>query len=100
MKRLPKFLYPLFWDINPKKLDVNKCSRYVIERIMERGDIPHIKWMLRSFSNAWFRKTLCNSHQLSKKAATFWSLFLKVPQKDILCLSKEFRKKHRAIWPY
>ncbi len=100
MKKLPKFLHPLFWEIDPKKLDVSKRQKYIIERIMEWGDFPHIKWMLKNFSPQKMKETVLKTRNLSKRSAPFWVNFLKINPEKTKCLSREYQKKHPAIWPY
>ncbi len=56
MAKLPKHLYSLFWDTNPKDLDPDKYPKYVIERVMELGDIPHLRWMLKYYHRQKLKK--------------------------------------------
>lgn len=100
MKKLPKFLYPLFWDINPAKLEVDKHPKYVIERIMEWGDFPHVKWMLKNFTLSQLKAALCQTRNLSKRSAPFWANLLQINPEETKCLSKAYQTKHPAIWPY
>ena len=100
MKKLPKFLWPFFWDTDPKKLDVEKRSKYIIERVMDWGDIPHVKWMLENFSKKELKNTLIKTRNLFKKSAYFWANFLQVDPEETKCLSKAYQKKHPTIWPY
>jgi hypothetical protein len=51
--RLPECAYRYFWDVDPVTLDVSKYPRYVIERLMEYGDLPSVCWMERRFQGAW-----------------------------------------------
>lgn len=100
MKKAPAFLKKYFWDIDFDRLDVSKRSTYVIERILELGDMPSIKWMLKEYPLPTIKGVLIKTSVLSKKTASFWALILDVPISKIRCLQSDFQKTHRAIWPY
>ncbi|MFN3763486.1 MAG: DUF6922 domain-containing protein, partial [Anaerolineae bacterium] len=40
--RLPEFLRPLFWDVNFDRLRIPGHERYIIERILELGDVAEV----------------------------------------------------------
>lgn len=100
MKKLPRFLHPLFWDTDPVKIDLSKHQKYVIERVMDWGDMPHVKWMLDNFSKKEIKDTLRRTRNLFKRSAYFWANFLKVDPEQTRCLSRAYQKKHPSIWPY
>ncbi len=43
MKVADTFEKNLFWDVNPGKLDWEKNSRFIIERVMVRGGMKDVK---------------------------------------------------------
>lgn len=83
-----------------KDLDAEKDSKFIIERIIEWGDIKSVRWLLKRYSAKAIKELVKKSRAISKKAANFWAVYLNIPKKDILCLSKQFQKQHRAIWKY
>lgn len=97
---LPKFLYRYFWDIDARKLNPQKHSQYVIQRLLELGDIESVRWVRKNFSQKQIKETLCETRQMTLKTANFWSLLLGVNKKRIKCLQKDFRQTQRAIWHY
>lgn len=100
MKRIPKFLRKYFWDINISELDIEKYSRFVIERILEFGNKEAVKWMEKEFDQKEIERVLKLSKRLSSKTANFWRFILGVNKNEILCLKKSFLKKQRIIWKY
>lgn len=96
---LPHFLRPLFWDTDFDQLRVEGHERYVIERVLEYGDVPEVRWMMRRFSPEQIAETLRRSRRLSSKSAHFWAFILDVPPEEVRCLSASFRQQHRRIWP-
>jgi len=98
--RLPSFAHRYFWDIDPSRLDVGRYSRYVIERLLEYGDLPSARWMENRFSRAEIVDVLRTSRRLSARSANFWALVLDVPVEEVRCLSKQFRNRRAKTWPY
>ncbi len=91
MDRLPATAKKYFWDINADKLDVSKHSRFVIERLLEYGDFPELRWLFQNFSKQKIVDVLKRSRSLSRRSANYWSLILNVPKRDILSLNKKVR---------
>jgi hypothetical protein len=96
--RLPEHAYKYFWDIDPAELDVSQHPRYVIERLLEYGDFPELRWLFGQFSHLEIVETLQNSRKLSLRSASFWAQILNVPRRQVRCLSKRFQQTHNQIW--
>jgi excisionase family DNA binding protein len=73
---LPDFLYPLFWDYEPKRLAAT--SSVVTERIMELGDIAAIEWLRKRIPDSTLKNFIerKGAKRLSKRSLNFWSLML------------------------
>ena len=95
---LPSFLQKYFWDTDAKKLDVKKNDPYIIKRILEYGDRDAVQWMMHQYERESIVNVLKRSRALSQKSASFWKFFLRVAKSQVLCLSKQFRTRSRAIW--
>jgi hypothetical protein len=98
MVKLPESAKRYFWDVKFDEIDPSKNARYVIERLLEYGDFPELRWLLQSFSRQKIANVLKNSRSLSLRSANYWSQILKVPKRDILCLSKRFQTTQNQIW--
>lgn len=96
---LPEFLRPLFWEVDWDRLCIRGHERYIIERVLEYGDLLAVKWMLRRFSREEIVRTLRRSRGLTPKSANFWAFILDVPSEEIRCLSTSFRQRPGKIWP-
>lgn len=96
--RLPEFAHCYFWDIDPAELDVSEYPRYVIERLLEYGDLPSVRWMERRFSREEIVEVLKSSRALSRKSANFWLGVLNVQREEVRCMSRAFQQQYRQIW--
>jgi len=50
--RVPEGFKAVFWDVEIAGLDRQKHRRYIIERILNFGDIEHFRWMFRVYSKS------------------------------------------------
>ena len=97
---LPEYLRSLFWDTDFDRLRAQGHERYIIERVLEYGDVPEVRWMMRCFSREQIAQVLRQSRRLSRKSADFWSFILNVPTEEVQCSSASFRQQHETIWPW
>jgi len=88
---LPEFLRPLFWDTDFDRLRVPGHERYIIERVLEYGDDPAIRWLWRTFGHIAIADIVRRSRKLSRNTATLWALVLDIPHEQVRCLSRRFQ---------
>lgn len=96
--RLPEFLKPYFGEVDFNRLRLPGREVYVIERLLEYGDLPAVRWMERKFSRQQIAQVVRHSRALSLRSANFWAKMLNISQEKVRCLSEPFRKERRAIW--
>src|SRR5262245_26057051 len=48
-KKAFRFRRSLFWDADPASIDPRRHARYIIERILDLGDVEEVRWMARTF---------------------------------------------------
>jgi len=97
---LPTCTHRYFWDTDPLQLDVDQYPVYVIERLLEYGDLPSVRWMLRHFPREGIAHVVQTSRRLSPFSANFWALYLGLDREDVLCLSRSYQRQPGTIWPY
>lgn len=61
----------LFWDVDRKKLSLEKDWYFIIERILEFGDIDDVLWMESVFSKDKIAETIKSSRGLSRKTRSY-----------------------------
>jgi hypothetical protein len=84
---IPEFLLPLFWDVRPESL-LPGHEWFVIERILNYGDVPAMKWMWRTFPEELIVSVVRGSRRLTRKAATFWALVYDLPPGEVRSLAQ------------
>ncbi|MFO7822269.1 MAG: hypothetical protein R6V56_09490 [Lentisphaeria bacterium] len=73
MSIIDKLPARLFWDIDHKKLDSEKHKRFIITRVMERGDIEDVQAIWNKYSHDKIREALTTARYLSPKTTAFFS---------------------------
>lgn len=100
MARLPDFAHRFFWDVDPARLDPEMYPEYIIERLLEHGDLRSVGWMLSNFPPPQIVRVLKTSRRLSPFSAGFWALFFDVEKENVLCLSTPSLREPGPTWPY
>ena len=63
----------LFWDTDVKSLDMQKDSKYIIERIMDFGNDEEVRWMRKYYPAELIASVCRSSKQLHKSTRTLWT---------------------------
>ncbi len=98
--KLPIFLKQYFWEVDFDSLNFKKSEDYIIARILEYGDIPAIRWLLKNADIEKIKEVVLSSRSLSKKTANFWGLFFNLERTRIQCLKKSYQKMQKRHWRY
>jgi hypothetical protein len=83
MKVAEAFDKSLFWDVDPEKLDWERNSQFIIERILMRGFTKDVKKIFSKYTMDEIRTAVRKSRTLDKKTANYMSLYLSIPLTDI-----------------
>lgn len=66
----------LFWDTDPKKINLQKNAKYVIERVMEYGKDEEVRWIWSLYSKDLLREVAYKSRSLSPETKNLWQAIL------------------------
>lgn len=84
---LPAELHHFFWEYHPEDLDLTQQRHLIIERILEYGDLPAYRWLLKTCSYQQIAEVVRKSRNLSRRTASLWQNLLDIPKKEVLCLN-------------
>ena len=68
----------LFWDIDPKSIDLKEHKRFVLERILSRGDCDDFAWAKVTYTLDDFKETIIHSRSLDVRSRNFWQLYFEI----------------------
>ncbi len=66
-----QFKKSLFWDVDTEKLSYENDWFFIIERILEFGDIDDILWMKETFPEEKIKGTVRKSRILSNRTRSY-----------------------------
>lgn len=69
-----------FWDVDWATLDTSKNQAFIIQRLMECGDLAEVRWLLKSYPRETLQNEMRRSRTLTPKSAALWSLLLDSPR--------------------
>lgn len=72
-----KLRQSLFWDTNPKKIDLKENAQYVIERILDFGNDEEVRWLWRFYDKKLLKDMIKKSRSLRPETIKLWTLLLK-----------------------
>ncbi|MDP2703681.1 MAG: hypothetical protein Q8P01_00380 [bacterium] len=71
-----KFRQALFWDVNPKNIDVKKNAPYIIERVLDLGTDSEVRWLWRTYPKSLLRRVVGRSRALRSDTKQLWEHLL------------------------
>lgn len=87
----------LFWDTDITKLDVLAHKRYIIERILQFGNMEDYTWMRDNYSTEDIKNVILEERSpLNPRAISFWCRGFGINQ-DI-CTKKLLAKKQQLFY--
>jgi len=76
VKTIPDHLRPFFWETEFCQIKVDKNKPYIIERILELGDLSAVSWIFSNYTKNEIKEVLGKSRKVSAKSRNFWQLIL------------------------
>ena len=74
-KNIPDRFQSLFWDVDPRTIDVKQHARYIIERVLEMGGLDALYWIQRLFPTKLIMETCEVSRKISPRTRNFWEIW-------------------------
>ncbi len=62
----------LFGEVRFEDIDIEKHSKYIIERVLDYGDFSELRKLFKFYGRKRVKKVVKTSRALSKKAKIFW----------------------------
>lgn len=97
---IPSKFHIYFWDVDFKTLNPSVKNLFVIQRLLDKGDLEGVSWVLKNFDQDTIKKTFTTLRDFSPKIGRFWQLYLNIPENEVLCLQKPYQTMRKKHWPY
>lgn len=78
MSMIPTHFRSLFWDTSLDNIHIKRNARYIIERVLEFGDVDALGWLQRVYPTQTIIDVLNVSRSISEKSRNFWEIWFGV----------------------
>lgn len=83
MKVSDAFDRRLFWDVDPEKLDWQKNSRFIIERVLVRGGMNDVKIVMNYYTRFQLIETVKKCRDLDEVTHNFCANYFNIPKAEM-----------------
>ena len=97
---LPSELHQFFWDTQATQVNPQTHPHYVINRLLDKGNLTAARWVLRSFPKEMIIDTFRTIRDFSPWNGSFWAGYLHIPEQEVACLNPHYRAMRKKLWPY
>jgi len=95
--QLPEPLRSYFWDIKFEDLEIKKHAFLIIKRVLDRGNLTDIKWLIRTYGKEEIIKVVTQTKDLARPTANFWADIYGINKSQIVCLQKPYSPIHFGL---
>ncbi len=88
----------LFWDTDYETLDPEKNAPFIVERVMQRGNVQDFKAIVEHYGKVKLREIIRNLRYLDKKVLHFASVYFAIPLHEMRCYT--IRQSTPIHWDY
>jgi len=74
MSKIPAKFKKYFWDTDIAKIDLEKNEVYVIERLVDHGDLEAFHWLKQTYSPKKIKEVSLKSRRVSNRTKNFLQL--------------------------
>mgnify|MGYP000974190068 CR=1 FL=1 len=75
-EQLPETFEKYFWDCNFNELSLDKYKKFVVERMLNYGDIYAVRYILSNVDKSELKNIISTSRNLNSKTKNFWEIML------------------------
>lgn len=68
----------LFWDVDPKTIEIEKHAPFVIDRVLAFGDLDDVSWVRGTYGDEALKERTIQSRNLDPKSRAFWCAYYKI----------------------
>ncbi|MBI4065454.1 hypothetical protein HY409_03745 [Candidatus Gottesmanbacteria bacterium] len=95
---LPPEFYKYFWEIDPVELNPSQHAKYVINRLLDKGNLEAARWVRSNFSELIIIDTIKTQRDFSFKTITLWADYYNIPKEEIKCIQEPYRSMRKKSW--
>ena len=97
---LPTELHRFFWDVDAVKLNPSEHPLYVINRLLDKGNVLAVQWVRKNFSEKSIIDTIKTRRDFSPKTISFWAQYYNIPREEVRWYQEPYQSLRKQLWPY
>lgn len=97
IETIPKEVKTLLWDAKIEDISLKDHAKYIIERVLEFGDINEDKWLKKVYTQEEIIEVIKKSKQLSEKTANFYAILFNIDKSDVECLKNPYTQRQNRF---
>lgn len=98
--RVPAEFQRFFWDVKFKTLSPRVRPLFVVNRLLDKGNLAAVRWVVRVFPKEYIVRTIKTVRDFSPRSARFWAHYFGIPHEEVACLQASYLTMRRAHWPF
>lgn len=75
---VPERFRSLFWDTSLSNIQIKRHVHYIVERVLEFGDMDAVEWLQKVYPAQTIIYVLSMSRSISEKSRNFWEIWFGV----------------------
>jgi len=84
-KQKPTFSQNLFWDVDISTLDIDKHSKFILERVLQYGDLDDWRKIKNYYPYDYIKTLALDIRSLDTKTLSFIAAYLNTPIIEFRC---------------
>ncbi|MEX0895911.1 MAG: hypothetical protein WDZ94_03145 [Patescibacteria group bacterium] len=73
--QLPTHVQKYFWGDNLEELSWDQHKKYIVQTLLDKGDMQSLNWLFQHISRAEIKRFL-PTLKLQPKSSNFWQIYL------------------------
>ncbi len=83
--KIYNFSRSLFWDVNIDSLDIEVHSRFIVERVVSRGNMQDWDLLKKMYGKRKIKDEVLQIRYLDKKTISFLSVYFNTEKSNFRC---------------
>ncbi len=93
-----EFSQHLFWDVDLESVDLEKNRKWLVKRVLEKGELQDWKRLKQVYDREELREAVMTMRSLERRALSFACAVLEIDQTETRCFMNQ--SSQATHWSY
>ena len=76
-----------FWDTDQNKIDVDRNRKFIVSRILDRGNWPDFKALIDYYGKKQVKDNILHLSYMDRKSLRYCSFYFRISEKEFRCFN-------------